>query len=288
MQDWVKILKWLALAAVIIAFGCEDTRYSTKPRQRPGTYPLETEISLSPDGQYIYFLTTDTITPANSGIYRARLSNPVREKLVSGNTYRSPVVSFDNQRLAFLESGRIKYFPLGGQSIIPSALPDSFESIIFINDSQLVAHRDTTLYLVDESRTSVTLLCRGWDPTFLSRGSFLYIGGNRMNYRIMSGTVFGDTALLQTVATDAVVHWATKLSSFNRIAYGVEWFDQRYIYSVIPGQDFTYIDSSLHSKPYLAAFDMILFTGADGRIYSSDFAGELSVPFVPEAGGNTQ
>ncbi len=288
MKSCAIILRYLALAIVLFAFGCEDTRYSTKPRQRPGPYPLETEISLSPDGQYISFITTDTVIPENSGIYRARLSNPLREKLVSGDSYHSPAISFDNQRLAFLEKGRIRYYLLSSKTIIPSVLPDSFASIIFINDSQLVAHRDSSLFLVDESRSAVTFLFRGWDPTLLSRGNFIYIAGNRMNYRIMAGNVFGDTTLLQTVVSDAVVHWATKLSSFNRIAYGVEWFEQKYIYSVIPGQDFIYIDSSLHAKPYLVAFDMILFTGIDGRIYSSDFDGELSVPFVPEAGGDTQ
>ena len=281
---WEPILKISALMMVIVA--CEDSFSPSKPKPVPGPYPIETEISLCPDRQYIYFVVTDTVTAGNNGIYRARISKPEREPILMGDSLHSPVISFNNQLLAFLKFGKIRYFRLPDQVEFSSTVMDSFNSMIFINDSLIVACRDTALYFVNESNLTSTYYGRGWDPTLSDRDNFIYFGGTRAAYRILEGNVNDDFATLrEIIVTDAHPHWPTIIEDESKYVYGIEWVEQKFIYSLISGQKFTFIDSSKHSKPYLVNSDLILFTGPDGRIYSSDFEGTLSVPFIPEAEG---
>lgn len=268
------------MAAII--FCCGDEYYDINGHTGPGLYSIETEPSLSPDRNYLYYISNDTTSSLYRGIYRASVETPVREKILHGLNYHSPTISLDNNTIAYLDSGKINYYRMSDMAKWTSAVADSFESILFVSDSVILANRNDSLFLVDEAEKASAFWIIGWDPTLVSRDTFVYFVGTDSAYHIVKNNLYNiHPETLFTVATTAWPRWPSFDPESNHLAFEIERFHQKFIYSAeVAADTFIFIDSSEYSKPYILNHNLIIFTGPDGRFYQSDFYGTKSVPFI--------
>lgn len=278
----------LAISVLIIA--CEDEYYGPtgdNGENRSSGF-IETDVSLSPDREYIYFSVRDTIYDFYSGIFRARVNQPVREKIHDGRNYWSPTINFDNNILAYLFEGRIHYYDIAEDTLINSGIIGEFESILYVNQDVLIAGRNDSLFLTDEVDSSYQYLRSGWDPTLVAADTFLFFASlDNFTFHILKDNLEeSNPETLFTIRTAAFPHWPTLHPASGHLAYGIELYDQRFIYSGVvgespnPGEELTFIDSSNHSKPYILNENLIVYSGPDGSLYQTDFEGIKSVPFI--------
>lgn len=260
--------------------GCGDEYYGVNGNGNGGSYALETEPSLSPDRAYIYYISSDTAYDRYNGIFRTSVASPIREKIFHGEGYHSPTIGFDNNTVAYLESGQIRYFRISDMTGWQSNFTDVFESIIFIHDSILLANRHDTLWQVQESEELLFRFPhRGWDPTLVTKDTFVCFAGEDLTYHIIKHNVYSTRPeTLHTITTSGRPRWPTYDPQSGRLAYCIEMPGERRIYSAEDTPIF--IDSSSFSKPYILNWNLIIFTGPDGRFYQSDFYGTKSVPFI--------
>lgn len=281
-----------SLILFVLFIACEDEYYRPTDSgngEEPEKNFIETNISLSPDRQYIYFSVRDTIDGLNSGLYKASVTHPVREKVYGGENYYSPTINFDNQILAYLFEGRIHYYDIDNDTLKNSGIIGEFESILYVNQDVLMAARNDSLFLTNEIDSSYQYLRDGRDPTLVAANTFLFFASldNYTFHMLKDNLEESNPDTLFTIITAAFPHWPTLHPASGHLAYGIELWDQKFIYSgtanVTPpaGTPLTFIDSSEYSKPYILNENQIIFTGPDGSLYQSDFEGNNSVPFAP-------
>ncbi len=278
---------FVILAMVIVFIGCGDKYYNNRIQDSNDDkyLPLiESEPSLSPDRNYIYYITVDTADNLNSGIYRAAVANPIRQKLMTGIDIHSPSLGFDNNTVAYLDdSGKIYYYNLDGQTTDTSTVDEHFESIFYISDNKLLAHRGDTggqndsIFLIDNTG-QVTYLVDGWDPTYYAKDTFIYIySGDDSSYCILRNNIisYSQPETLFTISSfPAIPRWPSMDRQLNRLTYCLFWADQRFIYSAKAYETgFNFVDSSDYPKPLILGNDLIIYTGWNGRLYKSDFLG---------------
>ncbi|UCD93387.1 MAG: hypothetical protein JSU69_06320 [Candidatus Zixiibacteriota bacterium] len=273
-----------ALILIAVLLGCGDEYYGPTGSGggNHGPYPVETEPSLSPDLNYIYYVSTDTAHNLYSGIYRASVGQPKREKIFAGAGLHSPSVGFDNNTVAYIDSGRIKYYRMSDMSGWPSNVTDSFGSIFYLSNDPLdilIGQRNDSIFLVTESEGAVPFIARGWDPTFVFKDTFVYLTGEDSIYHIIKSNIYNlspDT--LFTLITNAWPHWPSLERNSGWVGYSLAWYYQRFIYAA--KDTFHFVDSSDYLKPLMLRYNMIIYTGPDGRFYQSNFYGTKSVPFI--------
>ncbi len=279
------------LILLILIVACDEEYY--RPTDSNGGEPspnfIETDVSLSHDREYIYFSVRDTIYDGRySGIFKARVTQPVREKIYHGENYKSPTINFDDNILAYLFEGRIHYYDIQNDTLKNSGIIGEFESILYVNLDVLLAARDDSIFLTNEEDSSYQYLRDGWDPTLVAADTFLFFASlDNYTFHILRDNLEeSNPETLFTVRTNAFPHWPTLHPASGHLAYGIEYYDQRFIYSGVagespsPGGMLTFIDSSEYSKPYILNYNQIVFSGPDGSLYQSDFEGNKSVPFI--------
>lgn len=280
------------LILLILIIACEDEYYKPTSSDGNGSSAnfIETDVSLSPDREYIYFSVRDTIFGRYSGINRASVTQPVRERVYAGSDYYSPTINFDNNILAYLFEGRIHYYNIIEDTMKNSGIVAEFESILYLNLDVLLAARDDSIFLTNEEDSSYQYLRDGWDPTLVSADTYLFFASldNFTCRMIKDDLEESHPETLFTIQTDfnAKPRWPTLHPNSGRLAYGLEFADQKFIYTATVGESLgygetrTFIDSSEYSKPYILNFNQIIFSGPDGSLYQSDFEGTKSVPFI--------
>ena len=279
-----------SLLLLILIIACEDEYYG--PAGGNGDEPsanfIETDVSLSPDREYIYFSVRDTIFGLYSGIYKARVTQPVREKIYHGENYRSPTINFDNNILAYLFAGRIHYYDIARDTLKNSGIIGQFESILYVNLDVLLAARDDSIFLTNEEDSSYQYLRDGWDPTLVAADTFLFIASlDNYTFRMIKANLEeSNPETLFTIQTGAQPRWPTLEPNSGHLAYGIEFWNHKYIYSATAGESpgfmdsLTFLDSTEYLKPYILNYNQIIFSGPDGSLYQSDFEGSKSVPFI--------
>ncbi|HHI03715.1 MAG: hypothetical protein DRP51_02110 [Candidatus Zixiibacteriota bacterium] len=282
------LLFGLILSVLIVA--CDDEYYgpTTGNGDGPSANFIETDVSLSPDREYIYFSVRDTIFGLYSGLFKARVTHPIREEIYHGEYYKSPTINFDNNILAFLFEGRICYYDIAEDTMKTSGIDDQFESILYVNLDVLLAARNDSIFLTNEEDSSYQYLRDGWDPTLVAPDTFLFIdSSDNYTFHILKDNLEEiNPETLYTIITGAFPRWPTLEPNSGHLAYGIEFWDQKFIYSGVagesplPGETLTFIDSSEYSKPYILSYNQIIFSGPDGSLYQSDFKGAKSVPFI--------
>jgi len=279
----------ILLISLLSCLGCEDEYYGpTDGGEDPSADFIETEVSLSSDREYIYFISRDTIFDQFSGINRARISQPIRERIRAGENYHSPTINFDNNVLAYLYDGRIHYYNIALDSLENSGVIGEFESILYINENLLIAARNDSIFRINEEDSSYSYIRDGWDPTLVAADTFLIFASlDNYTFRIIRDNIEeSHPETLYTIITEAYPHWPTLDPSSGHLAYGIEFWDQKFIYSGIAGESplpdepLIFIDSSEYSKPYILNSNQIIFSGPSGSLYQSDFEGNKSVPFI--------
>jgi hypothetical protein len=275
------ILFIISLITPVFLISCDNNDNIPNNNSGQSYYPLENEITRSPDGEFIYFITADSSDPDKCGIYRAPIANPLREIILIGTDFHSPVGSPDGRTVAYLLEGIIHYYSLISHTVQTSKLPDSFESIVYVDDTLLVACRDTLLYLIDEADSTVTFWQYGWDPTYVARDRFAYFRREAGICNFMVADIYAETLLnLRYLPYRQIGRWPTYIPSINRAAYSIQDSERSIIYSFLVMQPSTLIDSSSYPQSCLADLNLILFTGPDDRIYQSDFSGNGSFPYI--------
>jgi len=287
----------LVMLAGLILCGCSDENYgSNVSPPPPEPYYIETAVTLSPDREYIYFVAEDTSGGTGSGLYRARVHNPARERVLAGGLVAAPTVSFDNTTIAYLEIGRIRYFDLSDSTMSLSPVADSFATLQYIGLERLLAGRGDTLFVIDDAAYPIDTVINCRQPSLYARDTFVCFsdGENLLSY-IIKRTIDGSYAeTLFTCSTAAATVWPTYHGASDRLAFGIEYLESRYIYSGQKGgrqgdpETFRFIDSTAHSKPYLIDADAVLFTGPDGRLYRTGFTGGQAEPFTFTGEGNPE
>jgi hypothetical protein len=276
----------LAVLIMISVFlACGDEHYGTSGGGGDGDsgpYPIETEPSLSPDLNYIYYISTDTTANLYSGICRAAVSVPKREKIFPGENLHSPTLGFDNNTVAYLDSGLIRYYRMSDMANWSSNVTDSFSSIFYLTDDPkdiLIGYRHDSIFLVTESQGAQLFISPGWDPTYVIKDTFVYFTGEDTIYHIVKSNVYNlypDT--LFTVMTEASPHWPSFERKSGWAGYCLAWHHQKFIYAA--KDTFYFVDSSDYLKPLVLRYNIIIYTGPDGRFYRSDFYGTKPVPFI--------
>ncbi|MCP4704097.1 MAG: hypothetical protein GY865_05765, partial [candidate division Zixibacteria bacterium] len=274
----------------ILIIACEDEYYrpTTGNDDGPSQNFIETDVSLSPDREYIYFSVRDTIFDGRySGINKARVTHPVRERVLAGSNYYSPTINFDYNILAYLFDSRIHYYDIALDTIMNSGITADFESILYVNLDVLMAARNDSLFLTNETDSSYQYLRDGWDPTLVAADTFLIFASlDNYTFRIIKDNlVESNPETLFTVQTNlsAFPHWPTLHPISGHLAYGLEFADQKFVYSATVGESLgigdtkTFIDDTEYSKPYILNYNQIVFSGPDGFLYQSDFEGIKSV-----------
>ncbi|HDL03881.1 MAG: hypothetical protein DRP46_01915 [Candidatus Zixiibacteriota bacterium] len=273
----------LCLLVIAVIFACGDEYYGPEPDDGPVITAIETEPSLSPDGNYIYYISSDTTDEYYSGIFRISVSTLIRRKLVHGTGYHSPTAGFNNSMIAFLDSGRVNYFSLIDLSRRTSSLSESFISISYIRDSILLGYRTDSLFLISDSGEVSPLPVTGWDPRVISEDVFIYFTGKSPEfYAVMNNIFVVDPDTLLALNTSARPSWPTLTRTYNQLAYDVSAGSRREIYTAQLGGDSPLlIANSQYSKSLYLEDGRLIFTGSSGSFYYSDYTGANPQPLVP-------
>ncbi len=282
----------IILTAFMIA-GCGDEFYGsdngTGSNGAIKSNKIERDPSISPDREYIYYISEDTLNSQYSGIYRMRIDQPIRENILGGTSYCSPSVDTADDKVAFLDNGMIKYFDISSSEIINSDITDIFNSAVLIDDDLIMASRSEKIYRASEETGNSFELYSGKDPVVFAPDSFVYVDYNivdNINYIIMQNKhgLKPETLYVRQYDQSGVrIRWPSYDSESNRLVFGVDFGGQKYIYSYEVGDhvdSLNFIDSSNYTRSVILDFNRIVYTNIDGRFYLSDFFGENKAPFV--------
>ena len=287
-SPWKTVFQVMALlilsAVATLMLSCAEESVSSIG-SGTGKYNLETEPALSLDHQFVYFVTTDTSNVDNSGIYRARVSKPIRELIHASEGLHSPTIAPDNNRLGYLDSGLIRYYDLSQQLISSSSIDREFHSIQFVNDSLLVAYSGDSIYLVNESRVAVSSVAAGWDPSPVARDTFIYVvpivGYAYGIVRFDISSSIRDTIFYISVFGNfGNTRWPSWDPTSDRLAWVHDNSRtmQVHVGAIEPYLD-REIDSTGHERTLMLHGDLVIFSGPDGRLYQSNFAGSDIAPW---------
>lgn len=280
----------LALALLCLACG-ENTDYASNndTEPTPVVFTLEDEPTLSIDGDWLYFVGTDTLLPARTGIYRARIGNPVRELVLAGNGLHSPSEMPDGNRVAFLSGSSLNILILADTSVISAGLSGVYSSVTCINDTTLIACLGQLLFWINLRNSSVSRIADGYDPVYYQQDEFLYVKelspGNygivSYSFQISHGEYLGpEVQALDTIRSGLPVRWVSADPESGRYAYLAQGIDSSSVYTSTIGSDETHsITRTVGTKPLLIGFNTVLYRGPDGRLYQSDFRGTTSIPY---------
>lgn len=247
-------------------------------------YRVESDPSLSPDGQWVYLIANDTTLAIENGIYRARISSPRRELVVAIDSAGVPTGSPGNSRIAYLKNGRIFQYKMSGGITTPSPVTDSFVSLIFVNDTLLAAANDSAIYLVNIPGGTKTYFGEGYDVALLAPDSLVYfVVRNQTQRSIVKSSIAGgtpDTLLVITLPGSASARWPSYQPQLGRLAYTLQYPDSNAIYSAKEGaQNSTYHGRSNFAKTSLITYEWLVRSGPDGRLWVSSFTDTVSFPF---------
>jgi hypothetical protein len=249
----------------------------------PAYYPIETQPEITPDRQYVYYVRTDTSQLSQDGIYRLKIVRPEREEILAGTGYKSPSSTARQLSLAFVDSSRLVLYGLVDKKRDTLHASRLFNSSLYINDSTLVAGDDTALYRLNTNDSSIVEFEFGWDPTVLDGDTIAFIRPAGVGtYQVIAQTVFDTVGqVVATIPSPERPRWAS-----------VEPRLRRFVYAVPNGADFAFytgeqgssstnlVAGSTHPKACMLDFNLLIFSGPDGRFYETDFAGTIAVPFI--------
>lgn len=282
LYKW-SIVAWL-IVVTLLMLGCSEKPVSSNGFAT-GRYLVETEPTLSFDGRYVYLVATDTINSDHSGIYRAKVGKPVRERVLAGNGLHSPTIAPDNSTLAYLRGGRISYCDLSTGDSSASSITGSFESVQFLNDTLMVTQIADAVYLVNESRNTKSLVAEGWEPSAAVRDTFIYVvpipGYAYGIVKCDASLTVRDTIFYVSVLDNSgIVRWPSWNPSSDRLIWVHDDTRSMQVHmgAVQPYSD-REIDATTHEKALMIHPDLVIFTGPDGRFYRSNFAGSDIAPW---------
>ena len=162
-------MKNVLIIFFILFIGCDKDKSPTDPTDNDNStgfeygYYIETDPTISSDRNYVFFVATDTSDNeiSGSGIYYARVVNPIRKLILRGDNYRNPVPSPNNQLIAFIKSGNVKIFNRILDTTTVLTDYKNYSSIIFLNDSILLAEHADTIYQINIGNNQMSIFQTG-------------------------------------------------------------------------------------------------------------------------------
>ena len=270
------------ILSVVLACGCTEDRPTRSNGEQH--FSLETDPQLSPDGNYIYYVSLDSFLPANSGIYRASVLTPIREKIVSGVGLSSPTLSPDNHTLVYIDSGDIRWYDLISHDTGQFSSGFSWDAIVFVDTNLLIGCRDSSIELINIETPSAGLLGEGFEPDNASDSTYIIAANLDSDYRLIlrenyvSGIV--DTLLkAQFPGLIPPIRSPSKHPSNDHLVFSIRNGSAYDIYSM-RGDTLRVIGRSNRSGVEIAADDLVLFTGSVGLLYRTTVTGGTPLPWV--------
>ncbi|MDH3889669.1 MAG: hypothetical protein OEV49_01180 [candidate division Zixibacteria bacterium] len=279
----------LALISVVVAglffIGCKEDPTKSGGSGFHPRYKIETEPTRTLDGQYIYYIATDTLNLGNSGVFRAEIDKPIRELVLAGEDLHSPTLAPDNNRLAYLNGGIIEYYNLSTQAVDTSSIDREFSSIVYLNDTLLVGRANMSIYIVNEVRGTLINVGNGWHPSVVTQDTFTYTaprhGLNDVVVKRDASLTVNDTLLtLPLESTWRTILWPGGDPSSDRWVW-VRSSNNGLALHAVQLQPYVdrMLDSTMSEKALLLGPDKIIFTSFDGRFYETDWAGSDPFPW---------
>ena len=278
---------------ILMIDGCTDkssVSYYSDPKA--SRYRLESYPARSPDGQYVYYIATDSLDSSRSGLWRAKIAKPVREELYNGVGLMSPSASPNGNIVSFLDSSQIAYFRISDAQRWESNNTGRYAALVMLNDEQLIAQRSDSLFLLSEPDSNERFVAHGSDPTMVTIDTFVYVVPV-LGYAygiVKSGLpeLEPDTVFyISTAVSSGTVRWPVLESGSGKLAWTLEYSNSSSIFTgQLPLSDPVPIDVSLTKKPCIISQFLLIYTGPDGRFYKSDFEGSGSWPFWHDDGSN--
>lgn len=285
------------LVLSIVFLTCEKDRIVTPGGNGNGNgqtfYRIETEPSISPDRNTVTMIRIDTSITSYNGIYRAAIVNPVRFPVLLEENLHSPTMAVNNDTIAFLRNHLIYYTSKFGDTVIQSDYTQNFDEIVYINDSLLIGYVSGNIYLIAEQNKTVTMITDGFCPTVYRKDTLGYlrsIGNDTYTVNILDVRHVNDKVLIGPLTID------TLNSSSKPLSFGIEPEHQRYCFSAVQSGYITVftketgnnaihqIATSKFRGVQMIDYDMLIYTGDDGRLYRNNFEGSAPFPFWGEAG----
>ncbi len=277
---------------LLVLAGCaEESPVISHSDPAASRYRQESEPARSPDGQYVYHISTDTLDPSRSGLWRAKITEPRREKLLSGVSFSSPSASPTNDVIAFLDSSQVAYFRTSDSQRVTSSMTRSYTALVMLNDDELIGQRGDSLFLLSEPDSSEHYVVRGSDPTLVAIDTFVYVAPvSGITYGIVKSGLPGlgsDTIYVVSPQTSPIsVHWPVLDNASGNLVWMQEYTTMDSVFALqMPSSDLIAVDRSHTQKPCLIDQFHVIFTGPDGRFYKADFHGSASGPFWHVEGG---
>lgn len=174
MNSVTNVLKNSCLLVLMLCVGCANDETGSPP-QGIDYYPIETNPVLSADREYVYLSLSDSLVPALTGIYRARVTRPERERVWLDLGLASPSASADLQRIAALRHDTLVVFTVSDSTVWIPGSGIACQSACFVGNSQLIISIDSVLYRITVPGGSMTFERHGYDPVAYSDSSYLYI-----------------------------------------------------------------------------------------------------------------
>lgn len=287
-------MRYLVVIIIAVLIGCDDSNDTGNPLNNNGNssssygYYIETEPSISPDRKYIYFIATDTSDGTGSGIYSARITNPIRELVKLGSNYHSPTSSPDRSKIAYLESGMLRIFDINTDSVYNFDDMNNNKTIVFLNDSMIVSEKSNTINLINIRTGVASSFYDGYDINSYKKDTVISIkslGNSKylinklsLNYipEDKANAFYVNELIIDTIISNSTIHWVSIEPISGRYSYSIG----NTIYVSSPQAiSAKRLVSAKANKPMMLDYDLIIYTGFGGRFYYSDYDGVNSYPF---------
>ncbi len=267
-----------SVLCLLLCIGCTNDETGPPP-QGIDYYPIETDPALSPDREYIYLSLRDSLVPALTGIYRARVTRPERERVWMDSGLTSPSLSADLQRVVALRHDTLMVYTAVDSSVLVFAVDSTFESVCFVGNDLVIASRDSSLYRIAEPGAGLTLDRYGYDPVALSDSSYLYIAHvSQFQWSIIEQNLTGQAETLFTQTSVARPMWPMLNGNRDRLLLSapVATGYDLVVHDLSSGQSLT-VAQSQYPKSTLAG-NYVLFTGEHPLLNQvSIFGGQASL-----------
>jgi hypothetical protein len=270
------------ILSVVLACGCTEDRPTRSNGEQH--FSLETDPQLSPDGNYIYYVSLDSFLLDNSGIYRASVLTPIREKIVSGVGLSSPTLSPDNQTLVYIDSGDIRWYDLISHNT--GQFPSGFlwNAIVFVDTSELIACRDSFIELINIAALSAAGLGLGFEPDNDRDSTYIISTNLEPDFRLILRENYwnGQTDTLLKAQFPGLIppiRSPSKHPSNDHLVFSIRNGSAYDIYSA-RGDTLTVLGKSNRSGVEIVADDLVLFTGPVGLLYRTTVSGGMPLPWV--------
>jgi hypothetical protein len=258
--------------------GCSEKAVDTSRPHRPTGPPIESDPKITFDRTTIYYVHTDTLYPENNGIYRANAANPLRNKVVDGLTVTSPSASPDESTVAYLENGLLRMYDVAADSVIDPGIDSVFSTFFFVTGDQLITTTADRIFLIEIASFSLHQFRDGRSASPDISDFFHWIDqepGQSPSVTLTRVSLDSNEIAFQYPGA-ASIRAISRYANTDRYAYVTGGSAPYTVWTRANGTGLTHsIASTTFPHVLMAGYDVVIFTGDDGRFDQSNFDGTV-------------